>query len=236
MGANMDAERGYRHELKYQISLGEAALLSTRLRMTLAQDPHAAKNGGSYFIRSLYFDDPYETAVEEKVAGVEFRDKIRIRIYNLSDSSIKLERKHKNGQFILKQSVRLSREECDALVAGDCTFLLYRKEPFAKQMFEEFRTRQLRPKVLVDYDREPFVFPLEDVRITLDRNIRTAMRCTDLFSARAVTYPATEYTDCCILEVKFNQYLPGYVRMLLQLGAAQHTAASKYLFCRQFDV
>ncbi len=228
--------RGYRHELKYQISLGEAELLCKRLRMTLTQDPHAAKNGGTYFIRSLYFDDPYETAVEEKVAGVEFRDKIRIRIYNLSPSSIKLERKHKNGQFILKQSVALSKDECDALIAGECTFLLYREEPVAKELFEQFRTRQLKPKVLVDYDREPFIFPLEDVRVTIDRNIRTAMRCTDLFSPRAVTYPATESPDCCILEVKFNQYLPAYVRMLLQLDAAQHTAASKYLFCRQFDV
>ena len=229
-------EREYRHELKYVVSLGEAELLATRLRMTMAQDPHAAKNGGTYFIRSLYFDDPYDTAVEEKVAGVEFRDKYRIRIYNLSPSSIKLERKHKNGQFILKHSVALSREECDALTAGDFSFLLYRKEPFAKEMFAAMRLKNLRPKVLVDYDREPFVFPEQDVRVTFDRNVRTAMRCTDLFSPRAITYPATEYQDCCILEVKFNQYLPSYVRMLLQLNAAQHTAASKYLFCRQYDV
>lgn len=229
-------EREYRHELKYVISLGEAELLSERLRMTLNTDSHAQKNGGTYFIRSLYFDDPYETAVEEKVAGVEFRDKIRIRIYNLSPSSIKLERKHKHDQYILKHSLTLSRNECEALIQGECSFLLYREEPLAKELFAQFRTRQLKPRVLVDYDREPFTFPLEDVRVTIDRNIRTGMRCTDLFSPGAVTYPATEYTDCCILEVKFNRYLPTYVRTLLQLGAAQRTAASKYLFCRQFDV
>ena len=64
----------YRHEIKYLISLGEAELLATRLRLTLSQDPYAVKNGGTYFIRSLYFDTPFEKAVEEKADGVEFRD------------------------------------------------------------------------------------------------------------------------------------------------------------------
>ncbi len=69
----------YRHEIKYLISLGEAEFLATRLRLTLSQDPHAVKNGGTYFIRSLYFDTPFEKAVGEKADGVEFRDKYRIR-------------------------------------------------------------------------------------------------------------------------------------------------------------
>ena len=90
----------YRHEIKYLISLGEAEFLATRLRLTLSQDPHAVKNGGTYFIRSLYFDTPFEKAVGEKADGVEFRDKYRIRIYDMSDKVIKFERKHKNGQFI----------------------------------------------------------------------------------------------------------------------------------------
>ena len=93
----------YRHEIKYLISLGEAEFLATRLRLTLSQDPHAVKNGGTYFIRSLYFDTPFEKAVGEKADGVEFRDKYRIRIYDMSDKVIKFERKHKNGQFIGKQ-------------------------------------------------------------------------------------------------------------------------------------
>ena len=92
----------YRHEIKYLISLGEAEFLATRLRLTLSQDPHAVKNGGTYFIRSLYFDTPFEKAVGEKADGVEFRDKYRIRIYDMSDKVIKFERKHKNGQFIGK--------------------------------------------------------------------------------------------------------------------------------------
>ncbi|MBQ5986184.1 MAG: polyphosphate polymerase domain-containing protein, partial [Clostridia bacterium] len=123
--------KGYRHELKFMISEADAALLAIRLRSALKTDPHA-KDGG-YFIRSLYFDDPFNTAVTEKVDGVEYRDKWRIRIYNLSDKSIKLERKHKNGQFIKKDSLTLTRNECNALCAGSYGFLLHRKEPFAKE-------------------------------------------------------------------------------------------------------
>ncbi len=225
--------QGYRHELKYIISEADAALLAIRLRAALRTDPHA-KDGG-YFIRSLYFDDPFDTAVSEKVDGIEYRDKWRIRIYNLSDRVIKLERKHKNGQFIRKDSLTLSKRECSALCAGAYGFLMHRDEPFAKEAYGEMVTRHLRPKVLVDYDREPFVFPVEDVRITLDRNIRTGYFSTDLFNPDTVTYPATEFLGQCILEVKFNAYLDGSVAELLQLDAAQRSAASKYLYCRQYD-
>jgi len=225
--------KGYRHELKYLISEKDAALLSIRLRSALKTDPHA-KDGG-YFIRSLYFEDPFNTAVSEKVEGIEYRDKWRIRIYNLSDRSIKLERKHKNGQFIKKDSLTLSKSECKALCAGSYGFLLHRPEPFAKEAYGEMVTKHLMPKVIVDYEREPFVFPVQDVRITLDRNIRTGLYATDLFNKHMITYPATAFEGQCILEVKFNGYLESYVMELLQLNAAQHTAASKYLYCRQYD-
>ncbi|MBQ7754448.1 MAG: polyphosphate polymerase domain-containing protein [Clostridia bacterium] len=225
----------YRHEIKYVISLGEAELLATRLRLTLSQDPFVDPKTGSYFIRSLYFDTPFETAVDEKASGVEFRDKYRIRIYNFSDKTIKFERKHKNGQFIGKQSLLLTRQQTESILNGEYGFLLHRKEDFAAELYAALRTEGWRPKVLVDYDRVPFVFPLEDVRITLDKNIRTGLRCTDLFNPHAPTFPATDYPNACVLEVKFNRYLPSYVRSLIQVDAASHTAASKYLFCRQFD-
>jgi len=225
---------GYRHEMKYILTEAEAALLATRLRLTLPMDPNAQETG-SYHIRSLYLDDPYDSAVAEKIAGVEFRDKYRIRIYNLSEKDTKLERKHKNCAYIKKDSLKLTRAEAEALAAGDFGFLYRRPEPFAKEMYAAFRTKALKPKVLVDYVREPFLFMEQDVRITLDRDIRTGYRYTNLYDKHAATMPAQEFAHCCILEVKFNRYLPSYVRMLLQVNAAQYTAASKYIYCRQFE-
>jgi hypothetical protein len=229
------AGKQYRHELKYVISEGEHKLLSTRIKGCLRQDRHAAANGGEYFIRSLYFDDPFDTAVWEKASGDSSRDKFRIRIYNLSDSAIKLERKHKEGQYVKKDGVSLSREECDAILSGNIECLRSNPNPYATQFYGIFKANHLKPKVLVDYTREPYVFPAEDVRITFDKNVRTAMRCTDLFNPNAVTYPVWELRNCMILEIKFNETLPQYVRELLTLGAAERVAASKYVFCRQYD-
>jgi len=225
----------YRHELKYIITQGEHKLLSMRVKACLKQDYHASINGGEYAIRSLYFDDPFDSALWEKASGVASRDKYRIRIYNLSDSAIKLERKHKEGQYIKKDSVSLSRQDCDEIVRGNLECLRHNESPFAMQFYGIFKANHLRPKVLVDYVREPYVFPAEDVRITFDKDVRTAMRCTDLFNPNVITYPVWDLRNCMILEIKFNESMPQYVQELLTLGAAERTAASKYVFCRQFE-
>lgn len=225
----------YRHELKYYINQGAYTLLSKKLSLTMEQDKYARKNGGEYFIRSLYYDDMDDSAFREKMDGIDNRDKFRIRIYNMSDAAIKLECKHKEGGYIKKTSVMLSREEYERLRKGDYTFLLHRPEPFARRMFVEFATKPLRPRVIVDYMREAYTFPLQDVRITFDKDIRTGMRSTDLFNAHIPTYRVVDDYDM-VLEVKFNQYLPTYIRSLLQLDAHARSAVSKYCLCRKFEL
>lgn len=152
-------KKSYRHELKYFINQGDYMLLSNALRHTMDADENA-DGYGEYHIRSLYFDDPFNTAFAEKFSGVDHRFKVRIRIYGLSDSVIKLERKEKDNGFISKQSIKLSRNECDMLIAGDYEFLLNRPEPFAHEMFREFATNLLKPCVIVDYVREAYTFPV----------------------------------------------------------------------------
>ena len=213
----------YRHELKYFINQGEYTLLSGRLQKTMAADAYAKKNGGEYFIRSLYFDDPMDSAFREKMRGNDVRDKIRLRTYNLQQDEAKLERKYKKDSFIYKQSLRLSRGECDQLLAGRYGFLLRRPEDFAHVMFREFTTRALRPAVIVDYVREPFVFPFQNVRVTFDKELHTGYQGMDLFDPDLPTYPLLEGYDM-VLEVKFNQYLPGYIRELIQCDAHVRSA------------
>lgn len=228
-------EKGYRHELKYYITEADYALLKRRLMLTMEQDPFAKKNGGEYFIRSLYFDDRDDSSFREKLDGIDERDKFRIRIYNMRSDAIKLECKHKSNGYIKKESLRLTKAEYDELIAGRYVFLLKRSEPFARRMYVELVSRALRPAVIVDYTREPYVFPLEDVRITFDKDIRTAYRATDMFNAELPTYPVTE-GNTMVLEVKFNRYLSTYVRSLLQLDRCQRSAISKYVLCRKFEL
>jgi hypothetical protein len=226
---------GYRHELKYYINKGDYTLLRRKLSLTMEQDKFAAKNGGEYFIRSLYFDDLDDSALREKIDGIDDRDKFRIRIYNMKDDAIKLECKHKESSYIHKQSIALSRAEYETLRRGNYTFLLNRPEPFARRMFAEFSLRPLRPVVLVDYTREAYVFPAQDVRVTFDKNVRTGYRATALFDPHVPTYPVVEDYDM-VLEIKFNRFLPTYIRSLLQIDAHARSAVSKYALCRKFEL
>lgn len=225
----------YRHELKYYINQGAYTFLSKKLSLTMEQDKYARKNGGEYLIRSLYLDDMDDSAFREKLDGIDNRDKFRIRIYNMSDAAIKLECKHKEGGYIKKTSLALSREEYERLRKGDYTFLLHRPEPFARRMFAEFATKPLRPCVIVDYMREAYTFPVQDVRVTFDKDVRTGYRSTDLFNTHIPTYRVIDDYDM-VLEVKFNQYLPTYIRSLLQLDAHVRSAVSKYCLCRKFEL
>ena len=233
--AKTPGEKGYRHEIKYYITLGEYELLQRKLSLTMERDAFAKKNGGEYFIRSLYFDDRDDSAFREKLSGIDERDKFRIRIYDMRDDVIKLECKHKSNGYIKKQSIGLSRKEYEKLISGDRLFLLNRPEPFARRMYLEFAQRALKPAVIVDYTREAFVFPMEDVRVTFDKNVRTGLRSVDMFNAGIPTYPVIDDYGM-VLEIKFNRFLPTYIRSLLQLEASQRSAISKYVLCRRFEL
>lgn len=218
----------FRNEWKYLISNWEAMYLRQRLEPFMSHDMHA--DNGMYMIRSLYFDDMWDSSYNEKLMGVEDRCKWRIRCYNCSDRSIKLERKLKRGAYIHKDSATITRQETDALIAGDGEFLLHHKAPLCREFYYEWRTRMYRPKVIVDYDREPLVLQEGDVRITFDSNVRAAIGSYDIFDP---TLPTLETLppDELVLEVKFTEFLPELIHKLLPLGGQEFTAVSKYTLC-----
>lgn len=223
----------FRHELKYYISFADYLLLSKKLSATMLPDENANEYG-EYRIRSLYFDDMANSALSEKLFGVGSRDKIRIRIYNGSDKLIKLERKHKEGGLICKKSISLTKGEYERLLSGKYGFLLARDEPFAREMFATFSTFRLRPVVIVDYTREAYTFPMQDVRITFDKDVRTAYHSADIFDRNLITYPAIDGNDI-VLEIKYNRYLPKYVQTLIQ-STTTRSAVSKYVISRKYEL
>lgn len=223
----------FRHEQKYFINQGDAHLLERKLRITMDRDRFARKNNG-YFIRSLYFDNFIDSAVVQKMAGVEARKKFRIRIYNFKDDNIRLECKQKEGAYIYKRSIAIDRKTCNALMQCDSRPLLRYDHPLALEMHTLVVSQKLRPTVLVDYFRQAFVSSIQDIRITFDKDLRTAYRCIDLFDEQAPTYRVANDYDM-ILEVKFNEYLPDYYHKLIQISRLQRSAISKYVLCRQFE-
>lgn len=222
-----------RHELKYFINKGDMIALGHKLGGFMNADSHADEKG-EYFIRSLYFDDAYNTAYYDKVSGVMGRDKYRIRIYNLSDDVIYLERKRKIGDYIQKSSARISRKLTEQLMAGNPKGLLKAEHPLLDDMYREMRTKLLRPVVIVDYTRETFVLPIENVRVTFDKHLRTAVRATNLFDKNLLTVsPLDDGRE--ILEVKYDHFLPDTVSALLRDTPAVRSAISKYVICRRFE-
>lgn len=218
----------FRHELKYCINEADYYGIRSCLTPVMLHDANAAN--GQYTLRSLYFDDAWDTAYQEKIMGVNTRKKYRIRIYNYSDAVIKLECKHKVDSYIYKESASLTHAEYDKIMENDCSFLLARKEPVCKAFYLDTVQRVLRPRVIVDYEREPFVLAAGDVRVTFDRDVRAAVLRNDIFDAKLPALCVLEPSEL-IMEVKFTSFLPQMVRELLPPKACEFVAVSKYVLC-----
>lgn len=221
-------EKNFRHEYKFMISRQSAELLKRRLPHIMQRDPHAGP-AGQYTIRSLYFDDLAFRAFEEKVSGVNDRTKFRIRCYNYADTVFKLEKKEKKGNLTRKTAQSISRDDVLQLHRNPRQRLS--EDP--KGLGEELRllclTRGARPVVLVDYDRTPFTSVCGNTRITLDENLRTLPYTGDLFAAEDAI-PVME-PEQVILEVKFDDFLPGHLDAALADIPKIPMAISKFAMC-----
>lgn len=182
-----------------------------------------------YQVRSLYLDTIGRHALFEKLAGSDQRFKYRIRIYNNEDRVIHLEKKMKRNSYCLKESVTVSRAEVEALLAGDSAWLLG-KGPLGQELYGEMRTRLMAPLVLVDYHRIPFIWQADEIRITFDRLLSSSLYRTDLFDPHAALHPVLAPGQV-ILEVKYNHFLPDFLRTLLSGSGMAPIAVSKYAMC-----
>lgn len=220
-----------RHEYKHELSYVEMLSLRPRLKAVMQPDPHVID--GKYFIRSLYFDNVYDKALREKIDGVSNREKFRIRYYNRDTSRIILEKKSKIYGLCNKKQTLIDMETTKAICECDLRALESKTDPLVVELYQKMLTEGLRPKVIVDYDREPFVFDAGNVRVTLDYNIRTGLKNTDFLNTDALTIPVVD--SPIILEVKWDEYLPGIIRDVVQVPATHTAAFSKYAACRMYD-
>ena len=224
----MVAHMDYRHEWKHEISVSDMIAIRQRMRAIAKPDHHALD--GTYRIRSLYFDNLADRALREKIDGVNCREKFRIRYYNSDQSFIRLEKKSKWNGLGNKQSTTLSAEEAQAIVDGDLDWMMDSDRLLLQELYTKMTVQGLRPKTIVDYTREPFVYAPGNVRVTLDYDIRTGLGCTDFLNPNAITIPAGDAP--IILEVKWDEYLPSVIRDAVQLNSVRTTAFSKYAICR----
>jgi hypothetical protein len=197
-------------------------------------DSHVGPEG-IYNIRSLYFDDYYDSYLKDNEAGTDPREKFRIRIYNHSSARITLELKRKERGKTQKLSCPITEEQCRMLMAGQIPDLPKDAPAIFQKLCLLMRTRLLRPRVIVEYDRVPYVYPQGNVRITLDEDIRGSNR-VDLFLEDQIPLRLIMPAGQHILEVKYDEYLPDYIYRAVQVENLQATAFSKYYLCRRYHL
>lgn len=218
----------FRHEWKHEIRAFDAALIRQRMKAVARPDPYASE--GRYTIRSLYFDNPQDKALREKVDGVDRREKFRIRYYNGDYSFLRLEKKKKQSGLTSKESTPLTKREAQAIAEGDYHLLRESPHKLVMELCRKMQWEGLRPKTIVDYTREPFVYPPGNVRVTLDSDIRTGLGSVDFLNPDCVMIPAGG--PVIILEVKWDAFLPDIIRDALQLTNVRSGSYSKYAACR----
>lgn len=219
-----------RHEWKHEITAADRLILAARLSAVARRDSHG--DHGRYGIRSLYFDDPRDTALREKIDGVARREKFRIRYYNGNTAFICLEKKTKQDGLCGKRSVLLSAQEVQTLLDGGLDWMPGSGRPLVQELYWKMKSSGLRPRTIVDYTREAYVFPAGNVRVTLDYDIRTGLGSTDFLNPRSITVPAGDAP--AILEVKWDEFLPSVIRDAVQLPGRHTSAFSKYAACRVY--
>lgn len=224
----------YRNELKYVVSEAQMVCLKSRIRPFMELDKHAGGDG-MYSIRSIYLDDYRNTNYYENEEGTSPREKFRIRIYNGDSKRIRLELKRKERGKIHKDSCILTKEQCEAVIHAKLLSCKKEDPPVLQKFCLQQKSRLLEPKVIVEYEREPYVCKNGNVRITFDRNIRSSNRKESFFDDRVYSRPIMPVGQH-LLEVKYDEYLPDHIYRSLQLENLRRTTFSKYYLCRKYNI
>ncbi len=222
----MAEEAKFRHELKHYINYSDYLAIRNRLRTIMHIDRNANADN-EYRIRSLYFDNVYDKALMEKVVGIPKRDKFRIRFYNDNHNFIRLEKKSKIRGLCLKDSERITKEECIRIINGDIEFLRNSGKNLFADLYIQMKENLMKPRTVVDYTREAYIYPIGNVRITFDKSIRTGLNSINLFDNNLPTIETIDH-KYIILEAKFDEFLPQVIQDIIQVNERRATSISKY--------
>lgn len=231
--SNVDfLEDKYRHEIKYQINTYHQAILTHSLPAIMMLDSHIGQQG-KYKIRSLYFDDLYNSCYYESKNGTNPREKFRIRIYNGSLEQIRLELKRTEAERTLKKSCPLTKEQTERLIRGEYLEWDEDMSPLLKKLYILEHTKMMKPKVIVEYDRIPYDYKVDNVRVTLDLDIKTSTDVSKFLDKSINAIPIMP-TGTNMLKVKYDTFFPNTIFNTMQMEDLSQITFSKYYLCRKF--
>lgn len=222
-----------RNEIKYYLNDVQTEGLQNQLSHLMNLDSFSEDQDG-YRVRSLYFDSIDDECLFEKQSGILQRKKIRLRTYGAGGGgTVKFEIKHKNGQLVRKDSVTLDQDEAQEICEGNYALLLRHDNPVLNNIYTTFMSGAYKPKVIVEYQRVAYVLPVSNIRITFDKHLRSNVNHLDLFSNVQDSMPVV-LEGKQILEVKYDQFFPGYLKKVISSLSAERMAISKYTLARRF--
>lgn len=223
----LDVERV---EKKYLINSQDMVTLKERLGAYLEVDPHNGVDG--YMVRSVYFDSIRDLDYSTKADGLDKRKKIRLRLYDPSDQTVKLELKEKVNGRQRKRSIPVSRENAIQMLQGNYDFLFQMENDLAKTLYYYMTKEVYRPKCIVEYDRYAFVYEVNDTRVTFDQNLRCTLDVMRFFDPDPFWIPAGGKSRIT-MEVKYNRFLFSGVKNAISNHIAIETSNSKYCKARE---
>lgn len=218
----------FRHEMKIEISPSDVMQIRMRLNALMKKDPHG--ENGRYEVRSLYFDTVQDHALMEKIDGVNQREKYRIRMYDKRADFLRLEVKRKISGLTNKESAVIGRERVEAILSGDTSWMPLSECALIRNLYDRMKYEGFRPRTIVEYTREAYVYEAGNVRVTFDSDIRTGMTGTDFLNPDCVTVPA--WDGRILLEVKWDEFLPDIIRDAIHADGRVAGAFSKYAQAR----
>ena len=217
------SEPVYRHELKYETDPDKARLIRNDIAPVLKADEYADADG-SYIVKSLYFETPYNSDYHDKELGVQFRQKMRLRGYG-NGHTYKLEIKSKAGDVATKYSVSLTREQAEKVANGEYDCVLEAGTANRLFIYHQLITNIYRPLMVVTYKRYPFTNPAGNFRLTFDEDIRYGVSPKAMFEDIPMTGIATDKT---IIEVKYDDFVPDWITDYLQKSGINAGENSKF--------
>ena len=220
----------WRQELKYTLTEADSILTAQRLSLFMQRDIHVG-NGKEYLIRSLYFDNLYDKALREKLSGTAIRDKFRIRYYDFDPNFIRLEKKSKRYSLGHKYQCRVTEDEVKRILHQDWEWMAEDERPLVRELYLKMKLELYRPITIVDYKREPFIYAPGNVRITFDRDIRSCKNVHAFFDKGAATVPVLA-EGRCIMEVKYDDFLPDVISRTVLTAKNREQAYSKFAAAR----
>jgi len=222
----------YRYEIKFLLSSNMAKLLKYKLNLIMKKDYHSKSKDGKYYIRSLYFDDIYDTAYHEKLDGLNIREKYRIRYYDFDESYISIELKGKKGDLSYKKQNKITKEEYFLIINKNYDKININNRKILEEFIDKCKYKNLVPSVIVDYERLAYTYQFEDVRITFDENIKSGLYNYNIFNKHLEVFDVLEPNQV-ILEVKFNNKLPNILNDIIRTVPMVRIAMSKFALCKE---